>query len=333
MKCIYSFWSKPFLANIKPNFPVQAGVTTGVHSYAGFSCFEDFLNSWVLSVELSSTHYQEVELITDTYGKVLLAERLQLPFTSINTALDHVPDHVSARHWSLSKIVAYSLQNDPFVHVDADVYLWKRLPNRLENAPVFGQNTDSQIWLNFHYTEPYFLMYKFLKVLPQNFTYVPRTFHTWDTAICCGIVGGQAWQLIKDVATMGVKIFSCQENAYGWEVALSFDLLWGDRMPSYGYISVVEQYGIAKECWLRGIWHEVELLLDEEKISTDMQYLKRKCAELGYTHLIDSTKKHTDIMARLKRRIATTYPHYVPLIAELVQEEKSHRTRSIGSAS
>jgi hypothetical protein len=278
MKSVYSFWSKPFLSNIQPSRPVQTYINAGLNSYAGFSTFEDFLSSWALSVELSSKHYREIELVTDSYGKVLLADRLKLPFTSINTAMDSTPEHVSPRQWSLSKIVAYSLQNRPFVHVDADVYLWKRLPPRLENAPVFGQNTDSEVWLNYHYTEAYFLMYKFLKVLPKDFTYQPRTFHQWDTAICCGILGGQAWQLIRDVATIAVKVFYCEENKYGWEVALGFGLLWGDRRPSYGYISVVEQYGIAKECWLKGIWQEVELLLDEKKISTDMQYLKNKCA-------------------------------------------------------
>jgi hypothetical protein len=284
-------------------------------------------------VELSSKHYDEIELVTDSYGKALLVDRLKLPFTSINTAIDSAPEYVSPRHWSLSKIIAYSLQDKPFVHVDADVYLWKRLPRRLENAPVFGQNTDSEVWLNYHYTEAYFLMYKFLKVLPKDFTYQPRKFHRWDTAICCGILGGQAWELIREVAAIAVKVFYCEENKYGWEVALGFDLLWGDRRPSYGYISVVEQYGIAKECWLKGIWNEVELLLDEKKISTDMQYLQRKCAELGYTHLIDYTKKRPEIMAKLTQRIATEYPRYVPLIAALVQEERSHGIGTVGSPS
>lgn len=139
---------------------------------------------------MSSRHYRDVELVTDTYGKALLADRLQLPFTSVCTTMDRVPAHVSARHWSLSKIVAYALQTGPFVHVDADVYLWKRFPAHLEAAPVCGQNTDSQVWLNYHYTEPYFLMYKFLTILPNDFTYTPRIFHPWDTAICCGILGG-----------------------------------------------------------------------------------------------------------------------------------------------
>src|SRR5262249_3002822 len=245
-----------------------------------------------------------------------------LPFTAVHTAMDTVPAHVSSKHWSLSKIVAYALQTGPFVHVDADVYLWKRLPARLEAAPVFGQNTDSQVWCNYHYTEPYFLMYKFLPVLPDDFTYTPRIFHPWDTAICCGILGGQEWQLIRDVAQRGVEVFACEANQYGWEIALSFDLLWGDRMPSYGYISVVEQYGIAKACWRRGIWKNVEFLFDEERICTDMQYLRQQSTELGYTHLIDHTKKHAGTMARLKKRIAVEYGHYLPIIAELVRQEK-----------
>ena len=298
MKCVYSFWSKPFLANINPQLP-SASANIGSNSYAGFSSFEDFLYSWVLSAELSAQHYREIELVTDTYGKSLFIEQLKLPFTSVNTILNHVPEHVSHKHWSFSKIVAYTCQKEPFVHIDADVYLWKRLPPRVENASIFGQNTESQIWLNYHYTEPYFLMYKFLNVLPNDFTYEPRKFHKWDTAICCGVVGGQNWQLINSVAAKGVEIFYCEENKHGWEIDLSFDSLWGDRTPSHGYISVVEQYGIAKECWLQGIWNDVEFLLDERKISTDMQYLKRVCAALGYTHLIDRTKKHPENMARL----------------------------------
>jgi hypothetical protein len=322
MKCVYSFWSKPFLANIHSAPNAHTAVAMGFNSYAGFSSLADFLHSWVLSTALSSQHYGEVELVTDTYGKTLLVDRLHLPFSAVHVALDRVPTHVSARHWSLSKIVAYSLQTGPFVHVDADVYLWKRLPAQLETAPVFGQNTDSHVWLNFHYTEPYFLMYKFLPVLPDDFTYTPRIFHPWDTAICCGILGGQDWRLIRDVAQRAVEVFCCDANKYGWEVALGFDLLWGDRLPSYGYISVVEQYGIARECWARGLWKDVAFLLDEAKIATDMHYLRRQCAELGYTHLIDHTKKHPDMMARLRKRIAAEYAHYLLAIADIVQQEQ-----------
>jgi hypothetical protein len=330
MKCVYSFWSKPFLANIPSGLPSASG-NTASHSYAGFASFEDFLYSWVLSVELSAQHYPDLELVTDTYGNSLLVEQLKLPFTSVTTVLDRVPEHVSSKHWSLSKIVAYAFQTEPFVHVDADVFLWKRLPHRIEDAPIFGQNTDSQIWLNYHYTEPYFLMYKFLQVLPDGFTYEPRIFHQWDTAICCGIVGGQNWQLIKGVGVKGVEVFYSEKNKPGWQIALSFDSLWGDRVPSYGCISVIEQYGLAKECWLQNIWHDVRFLLDEKKISTDMQYLKKVCAELGYTHLIDWTKKLPDNRARLKRRITADYERHLGIIADLVRNERLHGARQIGA--
>ena len=137
--------------------------------------------------------------------------------------------------------------------------------------------------------------------------------------------------MIRDVAQQGVEVFTCAANRYGWEVALSFDLLGGDRLPSYGYISVVEQYGIARECWRRGMWDTVAFLLDEEKIATDMQYLRRQCAELGYTHLIDHTKRHPDIMARLQQRIAAQYAHYLAAIADLVHQEKRLGAQTLGA--
>ena len=40
---------------------------------------------------------------------------------------------------ALGKLIAYSIQDGPFVHIDNDVFLWKPLPQELLQAPVFAQ--------------------------------------------------------------------------------------------------------------------------------------------------------------------------------------------------
>jgi hypothetical protein len=58
--------------------------------------------------------------------------------SAVSTEIDTL-DSVDAGWWALGKLVAYSLQDRAFVHLDADVFLWKPLPTRLISAPVFAQ--------------------------------------------------------------------------------------------------------------------------------------------------------------------------------------------------
>src|SRR5260370_31176140 len=83
-------------------------------------------------------HSPETVLITDAHGKRLLVDQLGLSFTEVSTELDRLKD-VSIDWWAIGKLVAYSLQDRPFLHIDSDVFLWKPLPAHLESAPVIAQ--------------------------------------------------------------------------------------------------------------------------------------------------------------------------------------------------
>ena len=136
MRAVWSFWSKPFHDR---------------HNTAWSSPFHHLL-AWGLSVSAARRHFSELCLITDSEGKRLLADKLGLPFTEVHTELDTLR-HVDSRWWALGKLVAYSMQQQPFAHLDTDVFLWKPLAPAVAEASVFAQcpelhNNDPHCYQN-----------------------------------------------------------------------------------------------------------------------------------------------------------------------------------------
>ena len=98
------------------------------------------LMSWALSCLSLREHYDEVELYTDSAGYHILIEVLQLPYSKTHVIFDDF--QCLPHHWALSKIKTYSLQNEPFLHIDGDIYLPRPLPERVLNAPLVAQNRE-----------------------------------------------------------------------------------------------------------------------------------------------------------------------------------------------
>ena len=190
-KAVYSFFSHPF--RTRPG-------------YAGFVTLEHFLNAWTLSVQLARRHFDAVELVTDHYGKALLVDALNLPFTSVRDELDAaVPEHIRDLFWTFGKLVAYHLQDEPFIHIDYDVFLWKRPPERILHAPLFGQNTESDIWKIDIYKQGYMAMCAYLKYRPRDWVVIYPGVHRYDTAINTGIIGGNDVHFIREYASTALK--------------------------------------------------------------------------------------------------------------------------------
>jgi hypothetical protein len=136
MKAVWSFWTKPYLAHRRSSW------LSDKHHWL----------AWGLSVETAKQHYPETWLVTDDAGARMLVDGLGLQFTRVSTDLNALAQH-DPDWWALGKICAHRLQTEPFVHLDTDVFLWKRLPQRLESADVFAQNPEP-IWSGTPYYQP-----------------------------------------------------------------------------------------------------------------------------------------------------------------------------------
>lgn len=125
MRMIQTFWTAG-------RAPLQYGF--------GWPHPEYNLMSWALSCLSLREHYEEVELYTDSVGRHVLIDLLGLPYTKVHVVLDDF--QCLPHHWALAKIKTYSMQTEPFIHVDGDVYLPKPLPKEILEAPLVAQNRE-----------------------------------------------------------------------------------------------------------------------------------------------------------------------------------------------
>ena len=117
MRCVFSQWSKPVLTN-----------TEKICDF-GFGDLETYLWSCALSVELAKKQFKEIYFICDDYAKIMLVDKLGLPFTNVVQALDKINDK-NPRIWSYGKFETYKIMSnigEPFIHVDNDLFLYSKL--------------------------------------------------------------------------------------------------------------------------------------------------------------------------------------------------------------
>ena len=277
MRAVWSFWTKPFRA--------RQGSTWLRDSHAWLA--------WGLSVERARRHYPDTALVTDDAGARLLVDRLKLPFAHVSLELNALRDR-DPDWWALGKLYAYRLQTGPFVHIDADVFLWKRLPAGLEAAPVFAQRPETFDPDRDGHGYP-------LRPVERTFAqsgWLPEPWR-WHSAKVgpraasnCGIVGGTHTDLLREYADMGIRTVEAPANAAGWAT-------WGDK----GFCNVlVEQFLLNAVAESRGV--PVAYLFPSDAAAYD----PREAEAAGYTHLIGGAKRNPELMADLEARMWADHP-------------------------
>ena len=180
MKAVYSFCSKS-----------QHKSGTG-----GFYNLFSYATTFALSVNLSKQHFDKVELVTDTEGEKKLAEMgILTMFDSYDLRLDKL--NVDSEFWIAGKLLAY-IQDEPFLHIDSDVFLFKGLGEYKNNGVLF-QSLEP-------FSSPHFKFYETAnKILTDNMTdFCPCEFsvgfgtkYSEQAACCTGIFGGTNITLIR----------------------------------------------------------------------------------------------------------------------------------------
>ena len=99
------------------------------------------LMSWALSCMTLKENYDEVVLYTDSAGYTVFHDMLELPYTRYEVLYDHI--RCKTNHWAYPKLLTYSLQEKPFIHVDGDVFLSGRLKPETESGELIAQNLET----------------------------------------------------------------------------------------------------------------------------------------------------------------------------------------------
>ncbi len=194
MKIIQSHWSKPSLQ----------GTNTFIENRhnGGFASQKMQYMAYALSCLKFKQFYDKVELYTDAQGYELLIEKLKLPYTKVHVRLDEM-NHVPPLLWAIPKIYTYSLQNEPFIHADTDVFIWKKFSDAFEQSPLLAQHEENH---------PVYL--KSLEFISKNFEYIPEVIRNYDAeqrgvfSINAGVFGGHDLLFIQDYCREALDFFT-----------------------------------------------------------------------------------------------------------------------------
>ncbi len=143
---------------------------------------------------------------------------------------------ISAGGRSGSSWRAGSLQDEPFVHIDTDVFLWKPLPPRLTSAPVFSQCPEDHPldeWCGPQAIEAAFARHGLL--LPIEWQWARAQPASSFREENCGILGGTRVDFLRHYAQTAIDVVMSPAHAR----------LWREFPEKSGYNMIVEQFLLA----------------------------------------------------------------------------------------
>jgi hypothetical protein len=176
MKVIQSFWG---------------GKNKSIQNSYGWLDYKFHWLGWMLSCHQLVKYYNEVELYTDEFGYDILIRKLHLPYSKVHVVLDEL-NNLPNDLWAMAKIKTYSMQKEPFLHVDGDVFIFEPFPEELIKSQLIAQNKELT-------TTYYRAMWD--KIYP-NLEYLPiqmECFHHGRNHLAynMGIVGGNDVDFFK----------------------------------------------------------------------------------------------------------------------------------------
>lgn len=272
-------------------------------SNSGWLSPEYNLMSWSLSCLQLKQHYPELVLYTDSVSAKVLIDTLKLPYSDVVCNLDSLNSY-HPQLWALPKIASYSQQEKPFLHVDGDVFIWKKFEDNLLKGSLIAQNIETA-------TEYY---EKIMVSLESALNYFPdeilneRKSNKPILAFNAGIFGGSDISFFKEYTS---KAFNFVDK----------NILSLSKINVSNFNIFFEQYLFY--CLAKKYHKKVNVLLSET--IGDNQYkgfgdFARVPYEKQYLHLLGSYKRNDFVCKQMASRLRQDYPEYYYRIIQLFKK-------------
>ncbi|MEM9109157.1 MAG: DUF6734 family protein [Planctomycetota bacterium] len=339
MKIVQSFWSRPMSV---------------MHPFTGgWPEAKYYWYAWILSANQAKATHDRVELVTDRDGAKLLVDDLGLPFDRVDTALDEADAHPGI--WKFGKVLAYERQHDPFLHIESDVFLWKRLPDELLEAPLLVQ----QIELPWHdrfqevIDSRYEQLARTMRSLPPSWKHAMLKPGSQDdkaaalgarvldevtrdaktravlqdeeqpnrplVALHCGVFGGHDLDTIHRVAREVRGVAEQAINRTAWLAMRGGHPIGRDTYPN----ALLEHYTAYAVAFRRGV--DVWSIFPPGTTEADSPYLSQVRAEaFGFTHIMNekASALNSGLADRLERRIQENYSEHYERVQSLITKQQ-----------
>lgn len=220
-------------------------------------------------------NHGNIHLITTQQGKEFLKD---IPYTSVELFNEEI-DKTYSNFWAISKIYAYrqiARKMNPFIHIDYDVFLFKKLPDYILESRVCTQEMERMFMTKY---ESINKLKQFLnnKYLFEDYSPI----FEYNT----GIFGGNDTQSILLYCEEVLKLVFDDTNFQAFNQKLFSDKWHLSTILEQSYLSMVMQK------------HHIDVAV---LFNDTNEY--GKSLEIGYTHLMGA-KKNPKVIEAIKKKI------------------------------
>lgn len=269
------------------------------------------LMGWALSCLQLNKIYNRVDLYANSSAAKLLIDTLELPYYNVNVTHDKLA-FVNENLWALPKIFTYSLQKDPFVHFDGDVFLFNQFPDSLLKNELVAQN--------FEEATAYYLSTQ--KELMANFTYFPDCVKAdFDTplpiqAVNAGFLGGTNIPFIQEYTSLAFEYINRNVDYLPLINVDLFNVFFEQHLF----------YCLAKEKHI-----PIGVLFPEIINDNEYEHLAEfhqvPCFK-NYLHLLGQYKRDEYTCIQMAAKLIEYYPEYYYKIISLFNKNENSSTKS-----
>jgi hypothetical protein len=247
-----------------------------LHS-SSFVCPEIHYMSWAFSCLQLTKFYDEVELHTNQAGKKILIDQLGLPYTKVHLSLEsEFMDELLPNMWAYCKIHTYSLQEESFLHVDGDVFIWEAFDEEMLQNPLIVQNIDENLSI-----------YKQCLTSIQNKANFIPDWLTFDEtqirAFNAGIIGGNDILFFKEYTQLAFDFYdtnkSCLEELNN--VTKHIHIVPEQFLP----------YVLAKKQNVKTVFQNTKIVTPDNGEFSHFFEIDKVPYENNYIHLLGNSKK------------------------------------------
>ena len=281
MKFIHSFWSKPFSdASTNNNWNLRY--------HGGFPNAFLFYCSWTYSCLSIQKYYPNLHLVTDEEGMYIFRDVLKLLYKSFSTDLEKIDDY-NPGLWALGKLHAYKIQDEPFCHLDGDVFLFGPVLDDVLHGKVFCQSFDED-------TDQYAEIHPYIH---KNFKNVPEAYNASLSdgikLINAGILGGNDLSVFQEYTA---NAFELIDNNHDVLEQINVGLL-NLYYEQFLFSNMVRRQNI-----------EVASLFSEDGLEPNFAAFHQIPTHSRYVHLISHLKRSTEFMEQVVTRLQFEFPDY-----------------------
>jgi hypothetical protein len=254
--------------------------------------YEDFLYLFTASYFMNKRWFKKTELVTDDLGYEIITDRLGLKFDNVHLTLNQINSTFDTL-FAYGKVLAYEIQQEPFMHIDYDVFWHKAPPDFILNAGIATQNAET---LNkFVLGYPAWLQY-----IEKKRIKMPDYWDVWHTiSYNCGLFAANDIQFVQLYSKEAKRVAGLIKHLHRAEV-VPIDLMY-------------EQFTLS--LLAEKMNKHVTVLFDT--LSDDLHEATLPHLNLfGYQHILGHYKNDAYYLDPIKQYVKTNHPE----IAKKIQE-------------